>query len=589
MKKMQKIFALILAAAMLTAVFAGCSGDPDDKGAYLFMYLAEDPSNINLDPAKMLFSSEAVKFIGLMFEGLTVMDDRGRLEKGMAKSWRIEEDEEREIYRMYFDLYDTKWSDGITVTADDFVFAWKRILQPDFHSPAAALLFDIKNARAVKEGEMTVDDLGIAALDLTLLEVTFERKIDYQRFLENVSSIALVPLRDDTVDYEPETWATSTGDPISLTLLSNGPFAIKTLEYNRGAMLERSIYYRLEGKRGENVMKFVKPYRLLLDFSRNLNNQVDAYTATINGTVGEDNIFFLGSLPADRFEEFKNNAEIKNMLSAYSIHFNANHNLFSRAEVRQALSLALDRNHIAGLAGIGVNPASGIVPIGIVGETASGADFRQENGELIPLGGDRSKAQTLLQSAGVSGGSFVIKVRNDDREKAVADYVAEVWNGLGFNVTVETAQGKAYSDAIFDLDYDVMLYDFQSTGVNAWSVLAPFAMPFSGGAKAYNPDGGFYEDATHITGFQNDAYDALIEEIFLIDDNKERHEKLKQAERMLVELSPVAPLYFNTSINKAENVSGITYSRFGFPIFTKAMLKNYQNYTTTEAPREFIQ
>ena len=305
MKKMQKIFALILAASMLTAVLAGCSGDPDDRGAFLYMYLAADPSNINLDPAKMLFSAEAVKFIGLMFEGLTVMDERGRLGNGMAKSWRIEEDEEREIYKMYFELYDTKWSDGIVVSADDFVFAWKRILQPDFHSPAAALLFDIKNARAVKEGEMTVDDLGIAALDLALLEVTFERKIDYNRFLENVSSIALVPLRDDTVDYEPETWATSTGDPISLTLLSNGPFAIKTLDYNRGAMLERSIYYRLEGKRGENVMRFVRPYRIILDFSRSLENQVASYIETNNGAVVEENIFFLGDLPASRFEEFR--------------------------------------------------------------------------------------------------------------------------------------------------------------------------------------------------------------------------------------------------------------------------------------------
>jgi oligopeptide transport system substrate-binding protein len=133
MKKMQKIFALILAAAMLCAVLAGCSKrDPDDRGAHIHMYLAADPSNLNLDPAKMLYSYEAIKFIGLLFEGLTVMDDEGKLQKGMANKWTIIEDDEKEIYKMQFELKDTKWSDGITVSADDFVYAWKRILQPDF-------------------------------------------------------------------------------------------------------------------------------------------------------------------------------------------------------------------------------------------------------------------------------------------------------------------------------------------------------------------------------------------------------------------------------------------------------------------------
>ena len=592
MKKMQKIFALVLTVSMLITVLAGCSGgDPDDRGAIIYMYLGADPSNINLDPAKMLFSSEAVKFIGLMFEGLTVMDDRGRLEGGMAKKWTIIENEERGIYRMHFELHDTRWSDGIPVTADDFVYAWKRILEPDFHSPAAPLLFDIKNARAVKEGEMTVDDLGVAALDLTLLEVTFERKIDYDRFLENVASIALVPVRADTVDYEPETWAMSSNDPISLTLLSNGPFSIKQLDYNRGAMLERSIYYRLEGKRGENIMRFVRPYRIVLDFSRPLESQVDSFiTTNANSVPDENNIFFLGDLPNARFEGMRNQADLREMLSAYTVHFNVNAAPLNRAEVRQALSIALDRNHIANMVGLGVKPATGIVPAGIVGENATGsADFRQENGDLIVPGGNMNEARTLLSSAGVSGGSFGLKVRNDPVELEVANYIAGVWNQLGFNVTVVPAQGRAYADAIFEVDYDAMLFDFQATGVNAWSVLAPFAQPFSGSAKEFVPELADYLPAPFITGFQNDAYDALIEEIFLIDDKKERHAKLQQAERMLVELSPIAPLYFNTSINISEKITGITYSRFGFPQFARATLRNHQNYTTTEAPRELVQ
>jgi oligopeptide transport system substrate-binding protein len=595
MKKMQKVFALILTAAMLIAVLAGCSErDPDDRGAILHIYLAADPSNINLDPAKMLFSNEAIKYIGLLFEGLFVMDDGGRLQNGMAKSYQIIEDEARDIYKMEITLKDTRWSDGLPVAADDFVYAWKRILEPDFSSPAAPLLYYIKNARAVKEGEMTVDDLGVVALDTTLLEITFERKIDYDKFKENLASIALAPVRADTVDVEPDTWATTSGPTgISLTLLSNGPFSVKELVFNRGMMLERSVYYLLEGKRNEAIDRFVKPYRIYLDFSHsvdpetNLAAQVDSYIATNNGQIG-NNIFFLGNVPKSRFEEFRNQAVLRDMLSAYTVHFNAERGPLARPEVRQALSVALDRNHIAGMVGLGVKPATGIVPAGIVGERST-TDFRQENGDVISASADMSKARQLLQTAGVSSGSIELKVRNVAGEVAVAEYIAGVWRELGFNVTVAERQGRAYADDIMNTDYDAMLFDFQAAGLDAYSVLAPFAMPFSGSAKPYDRMGGVYVDTPFVTGFQNDAYDALIEEIFLIDNNSERHEKLKQAERALVELSPIAPLYFHTSINITEKLTGITYSKYGFPVFTGANLRNYLEYTTTIPERDFIE
>jgi ABC-type transport system substrate-binding protein len=228
------------------------------------------------------------------------------------------------------------------------------------------------------------------------------------------------------------------------------------------------------------------------------------------------------------------------------------------------------------------------VPTGIVGEKSTD-DFREQNGVLIDAAGDLNKARSLLQSAGVSGGSFGITVRNTPVELEVANYIAGVWNSLGFNVTVIDRQGKAYNDTIFNVDYDVMAYDFQAPGLDAYSVLAPFALDFSGSARPYNPEGGFYEHTPYITGFQNDAYDALIEEIFLIDDNKERHEKLKEAERRLEELSPIAPLYFNTSINITDDITSISYTKYGFPMFTKANLKNYLDYTTTEETKAFIE
>ena len=580
MQKAKKIIALFLVAAMAAAsVFgaAGCSKrDEDDRGATLLMYLTSDPSNLNLDPAKLIYSAEAVKLIGLMFEGLTVMDENGRLERGMAKNWTITENEAEGIYRIVFEIKETRWSDGKAVTADDFVFAWKRILEPEFSSPAAALLFSIKNARAVKEGDMTVDDLGVYADDIRELRIEFGHKIDYNKFLENLASPYLVPLRADTVDFNPEGWARSggggSGGSISMTLLSNGPFSIKQLEYNKIASFDRSTYYLLPGKKGENIFKHVTPYRISLDFSRNLNALTDSY-------VKDDYIFFLGDVPPERFAEFESKAVIKDLLSAYTYYFNVDVRPFDNADVRKALSIALNRNEIAKIAGLGGKPATGIVPHGII-DVKSTEKYREVRGDAIKPGGDMDEARRLLSSAGVSGGSFELKIRDTDIENAVAEYVAGVWGQLGFNVTIRPLRGVAVQESLFAREYDVMGFDLQAPGVCAFSVLAPFAKPFSGGVVEFINEGLSIAEP-YLTGFQNAEYDALIEQIALLDDDYEaRTAKLFEAEKKLVDLSPVAPLYFNTSINITEKISGLSFSKFGYTIFTKANLKDYHQYTT---------
>jgi len=578
MQKAKKILALILLAALLSlnAIgIAGCSKrDENDKGAILLAYLAGDPSNLNLDPAKLIYSAEAVKFMGLIFEGLTKMDENGKLQNGMAKKWTIKENEEKSEYVIEFELKESKWSDGKPVTADDFVYAWKRVLSPDFSSPAAPLLYWVKNARAVKEGDMTVDDLGVFALDTRVLTVVFDHKVDYDKFLENLSSIYLVPLRSDTVDYAPEDWAKK-----PMTLLSNGPFTIKQMDYNKATTLERSTYYLLPGKKGENIFKYVTPYKISLDFSRNLDQLATEYA--------KDNyMFYLGGVPKDRYNEFAGKAVLKDLLSTYSYHFNVDKAPLNKAEVRKALSIALDRNEIAKIAGLGVKPATGMVPTGIIDAKSTGDDFRAVGGNAINPAGDIAGAKALLQTAGASGGSIELKVRDTDVEKAVAEYVKGVWGQLGFSVTVVPMRGVQYGEDIFTRNYDVMGYDDQAPGVDAFSVLAPFAKPFCGGIVTFQNEG-LSTAEPYITGFQNDAYDALMEEIMLIDnDNIARTEKLHAAEKMLCDLSPVAPLYFNTSINLTEKLTGLSYSKFGYTIFTKANLKNYQQYIPTTEDKD---
>jgi len=305
----------------------------------------------------------------------------------------------------------------------------------------------------------------------------------------------LVPVRSDVVDYYPEDWAKK---PVNL--LSNGPFVVKQMEYNKITSIERSTYYLLPGKKGENIFKYVTPYRLSLDFTRNINQVADAY---LNATDTKDMVFFLGSVPVAKYEELKNKAVLKDMLSTYSYHFNVDNPLFAKAEVRKALSIALDRNKIAELAGLGVKPATGIVPTGIIDVKSTGDDFRKVGGDLIPVGGDLAEAKRLLQEAGVTGGSFTLKVksseRGDNAEEEVAKYAADVWKQLGFNVTVVARRGVDYINDILWIDEKLtgafhcdkesfiaiskfMLRNLERSGLFVTMVLATFA------SSRYNTD-----------------------------------------------------------------------------------------------------
>ena len=221
MKK--RIVALMLCLIMLVPFAVGCSteGTDEDKGAIIPMYITNPI--YNLDPAVAYTNDDTVKIIGLLFEGVTKINDNGKVEKGMAKSWKVID--KAGEYKLQITLKDSKWSDGRPVSADDFIYAWKRILDPEFTCEAAALLFDIKNARLVKSGDASIDDLGLAAVDSTVIEITFESKINVDYFLMNLASPALVPLREDIV-VRSEDWAKKPS-----TIVTNGPFLLRSMEY----------------------------------------------------------------------------------------------------------------------------------------------------------------------------------------------------------------------------------------------------------------------------------------------------------------------------------------------------------------------
>ncbi len=561
---MKKFISTLLIAGMCASLLAGCGSTlkEDEKGATVNLYIGSEISDF--DPALAYTDDSAVKLLGLVYEGLTRIDENGKVKNALMKNYEIIENEDKGEYKMEITIKETKWSDGRLVSADDIVYAWKRILDPEFSNSAAALLFDIKNARDVKAGDNSIDDIGIAAIDTDVISVQFETKIDYNQFLENCASLALVPLREDVVSRYDSFGSAST------TMCSNGPFAVKGLAEGKSLMLERNVYYYRDVDNEEALDKYILPYRLIVNYADNEEENTLAYE---NGEI-----FYLGEIALSKRADYKKKANVTDLLSTHSYIFNTENKLFKTAEVRRGLSAALDRKAIADIVTF-ADPATGLIP-GTVYDTKAGDSFRDNGGDLISADADMSAAKSLV---GSNTGKFTITCRDNALEIAIAEYCKGVWEELGFKVSIDALDYEDYREAYTTGDYDVIALDYQCMSTDSFGALAVFAPLFSGmGIDIQNDN---YDPVPYIKGYDNEEYNALIEAAFAEKDRAARSEILHDAEEMLMEDMPIIPLIFNKDayVYNGKVLSKIDDYYYGFRNFNRLTMKNWRDYEATAA------
>lgn len=577
---MKRVLALILAAVTVVCCFTSCSTlAKGDKGAIVTVYLADEI--YDFDPTQSYTNDVLAQLTTLMFEGLTTLNEKGDWEKGMMKKYEKLEGENGAM-KLRIELRETKWSDGRFVQANDFVYAWQRLLDPTFESDAACLLYDIKNARAIKMGDQSVDDLGVCAVETYVLEIQFEHDVDIDLFFRTVASPALVPLREDKVGSSDD-WARR-----STTMVTNGPFDIRKLDYGKEIRLERSSYYYRDTESNQPLDKYVIPYRLRILYG--LGDEAAQLNAYENLT-DTNQVFYLGDIALRAREAYKESAEIVNNLNTYSYYFNTENELFKDAKVRRALSLALDREAMAN-AVVYADAATGFIPAG-VSDAKLKEDFREKGGAKLGTGANVDEAKKLLREAGVSGGSFTLSVRNDEIDLAMAELAKQAWQSLGFKVTVKsdykveriksTVQNEndfykdTYEAAFNEGDFDVIGIDHQMLTNDAYSALAPFAVKFSGNGVDMEND---YAVQTHVTKYNSEDYNALMEQIYNTTDLAQRSELLHKAEEKLLEDMPVIPVVFlknGHAVNK-DVLSGFKTTFWGTANFKKVKMKDYMTY-----------
>lgn len=599
---MKKILALILCFIMIIASFAGCGGKGEDEidGAHIKMYLS-DPV-YNFDPAESYKNESALRMTSLLFDNLFILNKDGKVEKSLVKNYKYNEVEKT----LFIELRtDTFWSDGNAINANDVVFAWQRLLSPENSFEAASLLFDIKNAQAAKAGDVTVDDVGISALNNTDIQITFEDKaIDLNSFLVKLTSYALVPLREDVLSRVAvaNDWAKS-----PTLMVSSGPFRLRSVSYapeNAGVTLERNAYYRRNFME-DAVDKAVTPFRLIVDYTKT-GEQIT--TAFENGEI-----FFIGDIPlAARskysIDEWKKHANVTDALSTHSYILNQNaeingEKLFANANVRAALSLVIDRATIAQTV-VFAEPASGIVPNGVFNENKKDSLFRDKASNSISSSPNKDAALAKLAEANITPSKYSFKISvpaYDDVHIKIAELVAAAWSDLGFKVSVEKintvdnldkalstgekiggVKDDIFAEKLIAGDFQVAAIDYVAYSADALSFLAPFAFGYSGNATSHaqSPE---FTTKPHISGYNSDAYNQKIEAAFAEASSAGRAALLHEAEDILIADMPIIPIVFNKTVTmQSKDLSSVSSTYYGTSIFTKAKLKDFEKYIPVE-------
>ncbi len=601
---MKKVIALLLCLLMLLPCIVACSKDPEDKGAYIRMYLAEPI--YDFDPLQAFENSDHLQVISLLFSGLFKVDEDGDVKPDLVEEYEYVYDEKEDRYYLSLTLKETKWSDGVPLTATHAQAAFNRLFKTSH--PATAMLYEIKNAREIVAGNITRDALKVTAVETDLLEIEFEQDIDVDAFLQVLASPALFPVRDDIADYDPN-WAKTT-----TSMVCSGPFKVRRMNYDDkdGFVLERNTYYLLD-KEKDDIDEYVTPYRLVCDFTTPIEEQLANFD-----TREEGSIYFLGNIPLSgrntaKFAELMEDGDLTDSNSTHVYFMNqkaviGDKALFADAAVRKALSMALDRDAIAKEL-VFAKAANGLVPNTVLNRADKSATFRDKAEQSIATTPAVQEAKNLLQQAGITASNYSFKITvaaYDTDHVAVAELAKAAWSALGFNVTVEKLGVEAvyeidpntgdikvdektgepveagyvkdlYKEAYKAGDYEVIALDLVSTGVDAFSVLAPFATPFSGNLTemdaSINPT---YALTPHATGYDSAAYNEKIEAAFAEKNQKKRATILHEAEATLLEDMPVIPVVYNMNFALASGKLGkIKSSFFCASDFTKTSLSGY--------------
>lgn len=546
MKKLRALFVSILVIALVSGCSSGNGGKKENQGKVLTV--AKDVELVSMDQ-HVATDGLSFEIIATTMQGLYTIDAKGTAIPQLATDTKVSED--GKTYTMTM-RNDAKWSNGDPVTAHDFVFSWRRLVDPGTtEKPGIASEYNffagvagLANADAIVNGEKPATDLGVKALDDYTLELTLDRPVPY--LLGLLAFPALFPLNEKFVTEQGDQYALSPKNCIS-----NGPWMLS--EWNQGndvVVVRNPTYYDNDKiKLDEIDFKVVK----------------DVQTGVLSFEQGTIDII---TLSGEMVDANKNRPEFATKLEGYiwyiatnSGHINSKNVALKNVNLRKALALAYDKEKMAtNVLKDGSVPANFIIPKGL-STGPDGKDFRETTIEYNKV--DKAQAlalwNTALTELNVKEVTLELLFEDTESSKAVSEFMkAELEATLpGLTINLKSQPKKNRLELMRNGEYDLGLTRWGPDYADPTTYLEQFI-------------GGTHMEASRVNygsiipGFDDAVYDAGRGK--LAGDPEGRWESMKKAEALLLDNAAILPMFqTGGAVMIKSAVTGIEHHTVGTP------------------------
>ncbi len=463
-----------------------------------------------LDPHIITGISE-IKTLSALFEGLVgqAPEDLSPA-PGLASSWDISDDGKTYTFHLREGL---TWSNQTPLTASDFSFSFKRMLNPKLGAANAYLLFVLKNAQSYYEGNAAWSEVGVRVENDRTLILELENPTPY--FLRLLSHPAWYPVPENVLNQFGDPFGRATGWTRAGTLVSSGAFQLVDWRINeRLQMVRNPHYWDNDTTRLEEIYFYP---------TENREAEERAYRG--------GQLHITEAMPTSQVKHYREQndpaLQIDPYLGTYYLQLNTHTKPLDDPRVRKALSLVINRNLITEkITQGGQKPAWHFTPPDTAGYTP-------------PISGPENEveAKRLLNEAGFPNGENFPKLtylyNTSENHKAIAEAIQHTWqSSLGIQIELINQEWKVYTQSRESGQFDILR--------SSW--VADYEDPISFLDVMSSKSG------NNFTGWTSQDYDRLLDQSHGSTNQAARYELLGMAEELLIKEQPIIPLYFYTSV-----------------------------------------
>ena len=491
---------------MVTA--AGCGGG-DAQRVQTFRYADSEPEY--LDP-NLCAEASGIRVLTSLFEGLTGFPaGEGEPLPAMATHWEVDHDGTLWTFHL---RPDAVWSDGVPLVAEDFVYSWRRVVDPGTASRAAQYLWYVRDGRAITSGRLPPTKLGVTALDDHTLMVELEEPTPY--FLDLLAFPAYAPIPRHVVNTHGDQWVRPGH------MVTNGPFVLSEwAPLDRITLSKNPLYYEADDVHLDRIEVVIS------------DDLATCYKMYVAGEL--DWLYRIPTAYIPSLKHKRSDFHIAPYLATYYLMCNVSRPPLDNPKVRKALNLAIDKEKIVQyVTKADERPATSLVP--------------PMPGYQGPIGGafDPVQARHLLADAGYPNGvgfpGVELSFNTLGTHSLVAQAIQEMWKDhLNVDVGLHSMQWKVFLQRMHVEDFDIA----RSGWIGDYPDPMAFLETWDCGAS------------NNHSGYCSREYEALLNQARGEDDPTRRLSLLFDAEELLLQDLPLIPLfYYSLPYLLAEDIGG---------------------------------